>query len=130
MNKVGSTIGYLAAIILPAIVLVYYIHIVAEAKEVALASARAKVPEVKTLTDPSTGLPVDPVTNMIMGDGYPIVKKECVRCHPTTLIITYRADKKGWTDTIRWMQAEKGLPIFKPETEEVILTYLTSYYGK
>ncbi len=130
MNKAGNLAGYLALIILPAIVLVYYIHTVALAKDEAMAIVRAREPVVETLTDPRTGLPVDPLTNMIMGDGYPTIKKECVRCHPTTLITTYRSDRKGWTDTIRWMQSEKGLPIFKPETEEVILTYLTSYYGK
>ena len=124
MDKLGSTLGYIAAVILPAIVLVYYIHTVAEAKEEAMALAQAREPEPEILKD-AAGRTLDPATNMIISDGYPTVKKQCARCHPTTLIITYRADRAGWLETIRWMQTEKGLPEFTPATEATILNYLT-----
>ncbi len=123
-------IGYIAAVILPAVALAFYMYHVAEAKEQAMAKIHAAPPELEVLTDPVTGLEIDPLTNMIMGDGYNTIKKECVRCHPTTLITTYRADTAGWTEAIRWMQAEKGLPEYTPETEATILNYLSAYYGK
>jgi hypothetical protein len=91
------------------------------------AAAEAAEPEV--LIDSKSGLELDSATRLVMGDGYPTIKKECVNCHPTQIIRTFRSDRAGWLDAIRWMQAEKGLKTFNEKTENTILTYLETYYG-
>lgn len=77
----------------------------------------------------SAGQNVDPQTDLIMGDGYQMVKKYCVRCHSTSRIVTIREDREGWFDIIRWMQEEKGLETLSKETETIMLDYLTTRYG-
>lgn len=72
---------------------------------------------------------VDKETGLIMDDNFPIVKKNCTICHSAKLILQNRADREGWSETIRWMQAEQGLRQFEPETEKRILDYLAEHYA-
>lgn len=126
----AKSLSYVLTVIVPAILLVFYIHHVAEVRELAMAAAEAREPVPEYKVDPVTGLQIDPMTNFIMGDGFEVMKNNCVRCHPTTIVTTFRADRDGWLGTIRWMQAEKGLQTFDEKTEGAILDYLATYYGK
>ena len=72
---------------------------------------------------------VDQETGLVMDDNFPIVKKNCTICHSAKLILQNRADREGWSETIRWMQAEQGLRQFEPETEKRILDYLAEHYA-
>ena len=130
MNKyVLILLQILFVIILDGLV-VGWIYIESEKwKEIQAAeAAEASKPEV--LIDARSGLELDPTTRLIMGDGYPTIKKECVKCHPTQIIRSFRADRTGWLEAIKWMQKEKGLVTFNEQTEATILTYLETYYGK
>lgn len=120
---------FLFVIVLDAAV-VGWIYIESEKWKSIQAAAAEAAAEPETLIDARTGLAIDPQTRLIMGDGYPTIKRECVKCHPTQIIRSFRSDRAGWLDAIRWMQAEKGLKKFSDKTENTILTYLESYYGK
>ncbi len=62
------------------------------------------------------------------GEGMTLVAAQCSVCHSLALVTQNRADRRGWTDLIRWMQAKHGLwPL--GEFEAPILDYLAKYYA-
>lgn len=125
-----KTVLHVFAVIIPAALLIFYIHTVAEMRAEAMASFVPEETEPEYEIDARTGLPIDSSTKLVMGEGYSAIKANCVKCHPTQIISSFRATRDGWLDAIRWMQKEKGLQDFTPETEEAILKYLSMYYGK
>ncbi len=130
MNSFLRVLGQFAFVIILDVLVVGLIYYEAERSKVAQANARAEAAKPVTMFDPRTGLELNPRTRLIMGDGYPVVERECAQCHPTQIIRSYRANREEWLDAIRWMQAEKGLKKFDNQTEETILTYLENYYGR
>lgn len=130
MNRFMRVLGQIAFVIVLDAVVIGVIYYEAERSKVALADARAEAARPVVMFDPRTGLELNPRTRLIMGDGYPVVERECAQCHPTQIIRSYRANREEWLDAIRWMQEEKGLKTFDTKTEDTILTYLENYYGK
>lgn len=130
MNPFLRVLGQFAFVIILDVLVVGLIYYEAERSKVAQANARAEAAKPVTMFDPRTGLELNQRTRLIMGDGYPVVERECAQCHPTQIIRSYRANREEWLDAIRWMQAEKGLKKFDNQTEETILTYLENYYGR
>lgn len=62
------------------------------------------------------------------GDGMALVAAQCGVCHSLALVAQNRADREGWTELIRWMQAKHGLwPLGEFETP--ILDYLSAHYA-
>lgn len=72
---------------------------------------------------------VDEESGLIIGRGFETVKDICTACHSARLIIQNRMDRRGWLETIQWMQETQNLPVFDPETEKEILDYLSSHYA-
>ena len=130
MNKYVKILAQFLFVIILDVLVVGWIHIESEKWEgiKAAAAAEAAIPEVQI--DARSGFEIDPQTKFIMGNGFPAIRRECVKCHPTQMVRSFRADRAGWLDAIRWMQAEKGLKNFSEKTEDTILTYLETYYGK
>ncbi len=122
--------GYSLFVIVLDLLVIAVIYLKAEQQSAATGATGTQGEKQILLKDPETGIAIDPKTRLIMGEGFEIVKAECVECHPTQIIRSFNADRAGWTDTLRWMQRDKGLKKFEPDVEEVILTYLTTYYGK
>lgn len=71
----------------------------------------------------------DKETGLIIATGFEQVKKTCTVCHSAMLITQNKADRDGWLEMIRWMQAKQGLWQLDAETENVILDYLATNYG-
>lgn len=70
----------------------------------------------------------DAETGFIIDEGWEIVKINCTACHSSRLVIQNNLTKKGWLDTIKWMQEEQGLwPL--GDFEAPILNYLAKNYG-
>ena len=130
MNAFLRVLGQFAFVIVLDVLVVGLIYYEAEQWKVMQANAKAEAAKPVAMFDPRTGLELNNRTRLIMGDGYPVVERECAQCHPTQIIRSYRANRAEWLDAIRWMQAEKGLKKFDEKTEDTILTYLESYYGK
>ena len=130
MNSFLRVLGQFAFVIILDVLVVGLIYYEAERSKVAQANARAEAAKPVTMFDPRTGLELNHRTRLIMGDGYPVVERECAQCHPTQIIRSYRRTARSGSDAIRWMQAEKGLKKFDSKTEETILTYLENYYGR
>ncbi len=130
MKTFLRVLGQFAFVIVLDAMVVGLIYYEAERSKVAQAAAKAEAEKPVTMFDPRTGLELNHRTRLIMGDGYPVVERECAQCHPTQIIRLYRANREEWLDAIRWMQAEKGLKKFDKKTEETILTYLENYYGR
>lgn len=121
--------GYALFVIVLDLLVIGAIYVTAEQRSAAEEAANQDADQSAFLKDPTPGIPIDPKTQLIMGDGFSVVRVECVKCHPTQIIRSFHADRSRWTDTIRWMQREKGLRRFEPAIEESIVTYLTTYYG-
>ena len=130
MNSFLRVLGQFAFVIILDVLVVGLIYYEAERSKVAQANARAEAAKPVTMFDPRTGLELNHRTRLIMGDGYPVVERECAQCHPTQIIRSYRANREEWLDAIRWMQGGKGLKKIDNKTEETILTYLENYYGR
>ena len=71
----------------------------------------------------------DKETGLIIAPGFEQVKKICTVCHSSMLITQNKADRDGWLELIRWMQAKQGLQELEPDIENKILDYLATYYG-
>jgi len=72
---------------------------------------------------------LDKETGLVIAPGFETVKKTCTVCHSPMLITQNKADRDGWLEMIRWMQAKQGLWPLEPETETAILDYLATHYG-
>ena len=72
---------------------------------------------------------VDQETGLIIAPGFEQVKKTCTVCHSAMLITQNKADRDGWLEMIRWMQAKQGLWQLDADTENAILDYLAINYG-
>ena len=71
----------------------------------------------------------DAQTGLIIDEGFETVKENCTVCHSAKLITQTGASRKGWKETIRWMQQTQNLWQFTPETEKTILDYLAKNYA-
>lgn len=71
----------------------------------------------------------DPDTGLVIAPGYEEVKKTCTVCHSAMLITQNKADRDGWLEMIRWMQAKQGLWQLEPALEKTILDYLAANYA-
>ena len=72
---------------------------------------------------------IDKETGLIIAPGFEHVKKTCTVCHSPMLITQNKADRDGWLEMIRWMQAKQGLWPLEPDVENAILDYLAAHYG-
>lgn len=72
---------------------------------------------------------IDKETGLIIAPGFEHVKETCTKCHSPMLITQNKADREGWLEMIRWMQAKQGLWQLEPEAENAILDYLAANYG-
>lgn len=71
----------------------------------------------------------DKETGLIIAPGFEEVKTTCTVCHSPMLITQNKADRDGWLEMIRWMQAKQGLWQLEPALENTILDYLAANYG-
>jgi len=72
---------------------------------------------------------IDKETGLVIATGFEQVKKTCTGCHSPMLITQNKADRDGWLEMIRWMQAKQGLWQLDADTENAILDYLATNYG-
>jgi hypothetical protein len=71
---------------------------------------------------------LDEKTGLVVAPGFEQVRAQCTACHSARLVTQNRADRDGWLDMIRWMQASQGLwPLGGDEA--LILDYLADNYG-
>jgi mono/diheme cytochrome c family protein len=76
----------------------------------------------------SAAAQTDPQTGLVVAPGYEQVRAQCTACHSGRLVAQNRADRDGWLQMIRWMQATQNLwPLGEAEAE--ILDYLATHYG-
>ncbi|QWX84927.1 monoheme cytochrome C [Cellulophaga sp. HaHaR_3_176] len=67
-------------------------------------------------------------TGFVEGEGLMQVVNNCTNCHSAKLVTQNRMSKEKWLATIRWMQETQNLWDLG-ESEEPILTYLSTYYA-
>lgn len=67
-------------------------------------------------------------TGLIADTHYKLVIQNCTSCHSAKLITQNRAERTGWKNMIRWMQAEQKLWDLG-ENESKILDYLAKNYA-
>ena len=76
----------------------------------------------------AAGLSVDPESGLLMDSGWQLVKAHCSACHSLKLVTDQRASRRGWLETIRWMQETQNLWQFDEQSETLILDYLAKYF--
>jgi hypothetical protein len=69
-------------------------------------------------------------SNFASGEGRDLVVANCTACHSDKLVMQNRSDRQGWRELIRWMQEKQGLWPLDPQTENVIVGYLATHYGR
>jgi hypothetical protein len=70
----------------------------------------------------------DPITGLVIGEHYEIVRAHCTACHSGKLVTQNRMTRENWLTTIRWMQKSQGLwPLGAQESK--ILDYLELHYS-
>ena len=69
-------------------------------------------------------------SNFALGEGRDQVVANCTACHSDKLVRQNRADSQGWRELIRWMQKKQGLWPLDPQTEDAIVGYLATHYGR
>ncbi len=70
----------------------------------------------------------DPETDLVIGEGFEIVKGHCTACHSSALVIQNKFTREGWKAKIEWMQETQGLWELG-ESEPIILDYLAKHYA-
>lgn len=70
----------------------------------------------------------DPETDLVIGEGFEIVKGHCTACHSSALVIQNKFTREGWKAKIEWMQETQGLWDLG-ESESIILDYLAEHYA-
>lgn len=71
---------------------------------------------------------LDVETGFIAEGDYLVVKQHCTACHSGQLVMQNRADREGWEEMIRWMQATQKLWDLGTD-EDKVLDYLAMYYA-
>lgn len=84
------------------------------------------LPALANAADPPS---IDQETGLVLAPGFEQVKKTCTACHSAMLITQNKAERDGWLEMIRWMQAKQGLWELPADEEKVILDYLATNYG-
>jgi hypothetical protein len=63
------------------------------------------------------------------GVGKELVVGNCTICHSEFIILQNYMDRKGWNETIDWMQREQGMWELEKKDRNIILNYLSKYQG-
>lgn len=71
---------------------------------------------------------IDKDTGLKLATGFEEVKTNCTVCHSAAFIVHQKGDRDTWDAMIKWMQKTQGLWEFDKETEDKILTYLSTNY--
>jgi len=72
---------------------------------------------------------LDPMTGMKKTGDWELVRASCIACHSPQLCLRQKGTLQTWTEIIRWMQRDGGLPALSQDIETRILAYLTRNYG-
>ena len=75
-------------------------------------------------------IPLEVAANQLKKEsGWEHVHANCSGCHSLQLVTSNRGDRMVWLNLIRWMQKEHNLWEIQPESEEIILSYLSVHYS-
>ena len=69
-------------------------------------------------------------SNFASGEGRELVVANCTACHSDKLVTQNRSNRQGWRELIHWMQKKPGLWPLDPQTENIIVGYLATHYGR
>jgi hypothetical protein len=108
--------------------------VVALAGILLLMAGQATAADASRGEPPVAGAPVgapktDPLSGLIIDDGWELVRGHCAACHSARLVTQSRGSRDTWESMIRWMQETQGLWPFDVETETIILDYLARNYA-
>ncbi|WMC10293.1 hypothetical protein PU634_14610 [Oceanimonas pelagia] len=78
---------------------------------------------------PAAAAELDPQTGFIIAPGWETVRNNCTACHSAKLVTQNSGSREHWLSLIRWMQEKQGLWAFDAQTEDTILSYLSTAYG-
>lgn len=84
-------------------------------------SAASEPPLVEEAVDRS-------VSSATIDEGAELVQAHCGACHSLALVAQNRMTRRGWINTIRWMQEKQGLWDLG-DSQAVIVEYLAQTYG-
>ena len=72
----------------------------------------------------------DPLSGLVIDDGWQLVRAHCGACHSWRLVTSQRGDATFWRDTIVWMQRTQNLWPIPAADEQAIVDYLARNYNE
>jgi len=95
----------------------------------------APVPDIESESPKTLPVANEPgsnfdASNFASGEGRELVVANCTACHSDKLVTQNRSDRQGWRELIHWMQKKQGLWPLDPQTEDIIVGYLATHYGR
>ena len=63
------------------------------------------------------------------GAGREEVYYACQSCHSLSIVKQQGLDRQSWDESLVWMVEEQGMPELETEERDLILDYLSSFYG-
>lgn len=65
--------------------------------------------------------------SLVEAPGKELVVGNCTVCHSESIILQNHMDRRGWDETIDWMQKEQGMWELEKKDRNIILNYLSKY---
>nr|WP_255491032.1 c-type cytochrome [Spartinivicinus marinus] len=71
-------------------------------------------------------------TNKLLkaGNGSEVVSELCASCHSLRLVVQQGMNRERWEETLDWMVDEQGMDSIAYEKKQIVLDYLSTYYGE
>ncbi len=103
--------------------LIAYLRTLSDAPRPLPASLPARtIPKETDDSEDYGGLPPGPGRDLVYG--------LCSACHSIRLVTQQGLDRDDWDETLDWMTEEQEMPDIRGPERELILDYLSTYYGR
>ncbi len=66
---------------------------------------------------------------LVVADGVEDTYYSCVACHSEMIVAQQGLTRHGWEELLVWMVEEQGMPELDPETQAIVLDYLSTNYN-
>lgn len=66
---------------------------------------------------------------LVVADGVEDAYYSCIACHSEMIVAQQGLTREAWEELLVWMVEEQGMPELDPETETIVLDYLSKHYN-
>ncbi len=66
---------------------------------------------------------------LVVAEGVEETYYSCIACHSEMIVAQQGLTRQAWDELLVWMVDEQGMPELDPETEAIVLDYLSAHYN-